>query len=238
MTLRRISQFKAFDIINENVVGVTLETSKVILNQTPHIGISILEISKVMMQRFYYNVMKKHYNDKVTVLCTDTDSLIMNIQTDDFYKDIVDKKLECHFDFSNYPAEHQLYDKSRKAVVGLMKDEAKGDMITEFVGLRSKMYSFKVEEMKDNLKVVKEKKTCKGVKKSVLQKDIEFAHYKDILDKNTVMYNTMKTFRSYNHQIYTIESEKLSLSAFDDKRQLIDGSYETMAHGHYAINSK
>ena len=91
------------------------------------------------------------------MLFTDTDSLCYEIQTNDFYKDIAED-VSKRFDTSNYPKGHPIQSDANKKVLGMMKDEAAGKIITEFVGLRSKLYAYEVDGNTD--------KKCKGVKKS------------------------------------------------------------------------
>jgi len=119
---------------------------------------SILDISKICMYDFYYNVMKKEYNNKVNFLYMDTDSLIMEIKTKDFYDDT--KSMINEFDTSNY-SKNKIYNIAlvNKKVLGKFKDELNGKIMEEFVGLRSKVYAYKLFENG------KESKKAKGVKK-------------------------------------------------------------------------
>ena len=75
----------------------------------------------------------------VTYLYTDTDSLILEITTEDVYRDCIPDIDE--YDTSEYPKDHFLYDPKNKKVIGKMKDEMKGNPILEYAGLRPKMYS-------------------------------------------------------------------------------------------------
>ena len=98
------------------------------------------------MYDFHYNYIKKKFNDRAKLLFTDTDSLTYEIETVDAYKDFwTDKDM---FDNSDYPENSPYYCKSNKKIIGKFKDEACGIPITEFVGLKSKMYSY----VKDNEK--------------------------------------------------------------------------------------
>ena len=94
-------------------------------------------------------------------------------------------------------------------MIGKFKDEAAGVPICEFVGLRSKMYSY----IKDNKKGGK---TAKGIKKNVIKEDITHKDYKYTLSKNREMYHKMKTIRSNNHELGSYEINKISLSCFDE----------------------
>ena len=137
---------------------------------------SILDLSKTLMYDFHYKYIKPKYpKGQAKLLFTDTDSLMYEIETDDFYKDIL---LDVHdlFDTSNYPPNHPsgIPTGVNKKVIGMFKDEAGGKQITEFVGLRAKLYSFR---MNDEV----EEKKCKGVKKVVVKNTISFQDYKDCL---------------------------------------------------------
>jgi transposase len=78
-----------------------------------------------------------------------------------------------------------------------------------------------------------EKKKCKGVKKSVVKKTITHDDYKDCLFTKRELYRRMNVFRSYHHDIYTEEVNKVALSGEDDKRVIMDDGIHTLAHGHY-----
>ena len=100
---------------------------------------TVLDISKLLMFQFRYDYILPNYNNRDTLLMTDTDSLIYHIATDDVYKDIAsDLNL---FDTSDYPTNHLCYSTSNKKISGKMKDEYNGTLIKKFVGLRPKMYS-------------------------------------------------------------------------------------------------
>lgn len=205
--------FKNAKLINKNLVGLELKHVRQKLNKPFIIGMTILELSKYFMYGFHYSVMKNIFQD-IQLLYTDTDSLIYHIKTDDVYKDLAPFAKD-YFDFSNYSKEHKLYSVSNKKVPGFFKDELAGSIITEFVGLRSKMYSFKVE---DNSEI----KTAKGVKKSVIQKDLNFEMYKKCLFENTQEEHDFYTISSHSHTVETLHQNKISLSSYEDKRYLLD----------------
>jgi hypothetical protein len=196
-----------------------IELNKPILN-----GFIILELSKFIMYDFYYNVLKKRYGDKIKLLFTDTDSLCVEIETEDIYKDMAEQKE--YYDFSEYPKDHFLYNTDNQAVVGKFKDEFNSKIITEFVGLRSKLYSLKVQDDK-------EKKVAKGVKMCVIKKELKFKDYKDTLDYETETTRKMNFIRSMKHQVNTIEMTKVALSCYDNKRFLLDDGITSYAYGHY-----
>ena len=154
---------------------------------------------------------------------TDTDSLAYEIRTKDFYTDIsADIKLK--FDTSDYPEVHPsgILTGVNKKVIGMFKDEVAGKQITHFVGLRPKLYSFKIEDDK----VVKK---CKGIKSNVVKKSIDFDNYVQCLFNDTKEMRNMKIIRSEKHDIYSKEVNKVALSNQDDKRQVLENKIKTLA---------
>jgi len=219
--------FESFRIFDENLAAVNLKKTTLKLNRPIYVGFSILDLSKVLMYSFHYEYMLKKYGSKCTLLFTDTDSLCYNVKTDDIYADFqVDLD---RFDTSEYPTSHPLYSSANKKVIGKMKDETHGIPIEEFIGLRPKMYSLKYSE---NGNVI-EKKTAKGISKIVTKRDIRHEHYKNCLNDRKLTVNKMKQIRSENHQLYSIEINKISLSPYDDKRYILEDGITTLAHGHY-----
>lgn len=177
-------------IFNENLVAVHKIKETITLNRPAYVGMSILDLSKTLMYDFHYKYIKKNYGEKAMLLFTDTDSLTYEIEANDVYRDFwIDKD---KFDNSDYPEGSPYFDKTNKKVIGKFKDEAAGVPICEFVGLRSKMYSY----IKDN---EKGGKTAKGIKKNVIKNNITHENYRDTLFNNKQMHHKMKTIRSENH---------------------------------------
>ena len=125
---------------SENLLAIEMKKTKVKMNKSIYLGLSILEISKTLMYEFWYDYMKPKYGDNVKLCYMDTDSFIMHIKTEDFYKDIAND-VEKRFDTSNYEGNRPLPMGKNKKVTGLMKDELGGKNMTEFVALRRKTYS-------------------------------------------------------------------------------------------------
>ena len=100
-----------------------------------------------------------------------------------------------------------------KKVVAKFKDEAAGKPILEFIGLKSKMYSYTTED--------KNNKTAKGVKKNIIKREISHSDYRDVIFDHKMMHHQMKTIRSELHQISSYQLNKVSLSPFDDKRYIL-----------------
>ena len=133
------------------------------LNRPAYVGMCILDLSKTLMYDFHYNYIKQKYGSKAKLLFTDTDSLTYEIETKDVYSDFWKDKEK--FDNSDYPQDSLYFDKTNKKVIGKFKDETAGIPISEFVGLRSKMYSY----IKENNQCGK---TAKGIKKNIIKKNI------------------------------------------------------------------
>ena len=147
-----------------------MKKTKVKMNKPIYLGLSILEISKTLMYEFYYDYMKPKYNNNVKLCYMDTDSFIMNIKTNDFYKDIAND-VENRFDTSNYEVNRPLPTGKNKKIIGLMKDELGRKIITEFVTLRPKTYLLLTDDGKED-------KKAKGIKKCIIKKMIKFNDYK------------------------------------------------------------
>ena len=156
-----------------NLILIEMKKTKVKMNKPIYLGLSILEISETLMYEFWYDYMKPNYNSNVKLCYMDTDSFIMNIKTNDFYKDIA-SDVENRFDTSNYEANRPLPTRKNKKVMGLIKDELGGKIITEFSTLRPKTYSFLTDDGKED-------KKAKVTKKCIKKKMIKFNDYKKCL---------------------------------------------------------
>ena len=139
-----------------------MKKTRLVFDKPVYLAMCILYSSKTLMYDFHYNYIKGKYGVNAKLLLTDTDSTMYEIETEDFYKDI-SEDVKYRFDTSNYPPNHPSGIPSGfdKKVLGMFKDEAGGEVIDEFVGLRAKLYSYKMQEGEES-------KTCKGVKKSVV----------------------------------------------------------------------
>ena len=214
-------------IFSKKLAAVHMKKVSLKFNKPVYLGMSILDLSKTLMYDFNYNYIKPKYGENAKLLFTDTDSLAYEIQTEDFYRDISSDVKE-KFDTSNYPKDHPsgILTGVNKKVIGMFKDEASGKQIAEFVGLRAKLYSYRVEEEY-------EEKKCKGVKKAVIKKTITFNDYKDCLFDNKPAMRKMNVIRSHLHTMYTETVNKIALSPFDDKRLIQKDNIHTFAYGHY-----
>ena len=218
------------NIINENLVAVRMKKPVILLNKPIYVGMCILDLSKYLMYNFHYNFIKKKYGDRAKLLFTDTDSLCYQIFTDDVYEDFDQYRDE--FDNSDYSKSSKYYFDTNKKVIGKMKDEAAGNIITSFVGLKSKMYSYLVETPDD----IKNNKKAKGITKTVTKKQLTHDHYLACLYNTTISKHKINAIRSNNHQLSTYEINKTSLSCYDDKRYILDDGISSLAYGHYKIS--
>lgn len=218
-------------IFNKDLTIVKLNKKKVILNKPIYAGFSILELSKVHMMNFHYDYIYNKYGQKAQLLFTDTDSLTYHIETEDLYQDMYENR-EL-FDFSDYNINSPFYDSTNKKVIGKFKDESLGKVITEFIGLRAKCYSvFHGDEIN---KKDQQKNTAKGVTRCVKEKYLTHDQYYNVLFNQEVLPTKQRGFRTEKHEVYSVETKKISLSPYDNKRFILDG-VTTRAYGHYSNN--
>ena len=171
--------YHTINLISEDLSFTEMKKAKVKMNKPIYLGLSILEISKILMYEFWYDYMKPKYNNNVRLSYMDMDSFIMNIKTNDFYRDISDD-VDNRFDTSSYEVKRPLPKGKNKKVIGLMKDELGGEIITEFIALRPKTYSY----LTDNDKI---DKMSKGTKMCIIKKMIKLDDYKKCLLNDKVI---------------------------------------------------
>ena len=207
-----------------------MKKTKLVFNKPVYLRMCILDLSKTFMYDFHYNYIKRKYGDKAKLLFTDTDSFMYEIQTEDFYKDI-SANVKYRFDTSDYPPDHPSGIPSgfNKKELGMLKDEVDGKVIDEFVGLRAKLYSYKMFEGEEK---------CKRVKKSVIKKSIAHEDDKKCLFTGKEQLRKMNVIRNHMHEIYTEEVNKIALCPSDDKRHILEDGVHTLALGHYRIRIK
>ena len=217
--------FKFGVLFGENLMGCEMGKVKVAMNKPDYLGQAILDLSKIIMDEFHYDYMIPKDGEKLGLCYMDTDSLIYNIETEDFYKDIADD-VPNRFDTSGYLPNRPLPIGLNKKVIGLMKDELGGEIMQDFVTLRPKMYSYRTSE--------KQSKKCKGIKKCVVKRTITFEDYKNRLFSGETSYRSQLMFRSSLHKIQTLEVNKIALNKDNDKRIMIDG-VSSIARGHHKL---
>ena len=234
--------YHTINLISEDLSIIEMKKSKVKINKPIYLGLSILEISKILMYEFWYDYIKPKYNDNVRLCYMDTDSFVMHIKTNDFYKDIA-SDVENRFDTSNHEANtsettagpsslersalarRPLPTGKNKKVIGLMKGELGGKIITEFVTLRPKTYSFLTDDGKED-------KKAKGTKKCIIKKMIKFNDYKKCLLNAKIILKSQQRFISNKHDVYTENVNKIALSNNDDKRMVLSNKITSYPYGY------
>ena len=237
-TLSRIVRKPSFErcqIINSDLVLTLSLRQRIKLFKPIFVGFTILDNSKQLMYEFHYDVVKERYGQRAQLCFTDTDSLLYLITTPDIYSDMYEQR--DLYDFSDYPADHDLQSNANKKVLGKMKDEMCGKPIQEFVGLRSKMYSIQVGSSTTGSEQQQQKKTAKGVKRETIRKCLTHEMFRQCLLSGKSVMKRMRNIRSFNHKIYSTVQTKVALSSFDDKRYILRDGIHTRAYGHYRNKS-
>ncbi|KAF0710215.1 Uncharacterized protein FWK35_00029103, partial [Aphis craccivora] len=225
---------------NENLNAVTLENKIIRFDKPIYIGFAVLDISKILMYKYNYDVMRKHYGEKIELIYTDTDSLVYHLKADDFYKDLLENSnLMDRMDSSDLPPNHPCYTTARKKIPGFFSDEVKGDTMTEFCALRAKSYSYNISEVGGRGGVGVEKIKAKGIRGHVVKNHMTLEdHRKCLFDEDGVeAYRENVSIRSFKHQLMTIKTKKLKYNSHDDKRVVLQDKINTLAHEHYSIES-
>ena len=223
--------FKSGVLFGENLMGCEMGKIKVVMNKPVYLGQAILNLSKIVMYEFHYDYMKPKYGENLNLCYMDTDSFVYHIKTEDFYKDIAEDVKE-RFDTSEYSMEdaRPLPIGLNKKVIGLMKDELRGKIMTEFVALRPKRYAYR--KLDD-----KEDKKCKRIKKCVVKETLGFNDYKECLFNSVgkSIYRSQLMFRNRNHEVHTVEVNKVAFNRDDDKRIAKKDGVSTLAQGHKSL---
>ena len=219
---------KGARVFSEGLISVHMANTNVKITKPIYIGAVVLDTSKIPMYDFHYNYIKKIYGNKARLLDIDTDGVKYHIITEDVYKDM-NENIDV-FDTSNYPVNHPSGIRSgvNKKVPGKFKDELGGEIIKEYAGVRSKLYSYLT------LNNVEEKK-AKGIKKYAIKNKLIFNDYKDCVLNKTTKRITQSNIRSYDHKVYTEIVNKVALNWYDDKRYIMENGIDTLSWGNYKI---
>ena len=202
-----------------------MRKTEVKMNKAIFLGQAKLDISKTLMYEFWYDYIKPKYGDKARLCYMDTDSFVMYIKTENFYKDIA-SDVERWFDRSKYDEEDKrpLPTGKNKKAIGKFKDELDGKIMTEFCALRVKAYAYRLD-------VDTEEKKAKGTKKCIVKQEITLKNYMDSLFNDEVIIKSQQRFRSDHHRVYTEEVNKIALSSNDDKRLQTFDKVTTFPYG-------
>ena len=205
-----------------------MKKTSVKMNRPIYLGLATLSLSKIKMYEYWYDEMKIKYDDRVRLCYMDTDSFIMHIKTEDFYEDIA-KDVEKMYDTSNYTVERPLPMGMNKKVIGMMKDELKGKIMKEFIGLRPKCYSY----LRDNRKIDKK---AKGTNKCAIKSLTMFDNYPEYLKEKRKILRSQQRFKSDANNVYTEEINKIALSINDDKKLIAYNGITTYPYGIWIRN--
>ena len=225
-------------VVSENLVIAERAKKKIKLFKPMFVGAAVLDLSKLHMWAFWYDYIKPKYGADARLCYTDTDSLVIAITTK------TDPMLEfvgsdgSMFDTSDYAPGHPQQSDDNKKKLGKMKDEAMGVAISEFVGLRPKLYAMRLDAKEHKARQKKgqeiETKKSKGTKKAVVKQEIRFEHYLQTLQTKISMQHSQMGFKTDRHRVYTERIMKTSLSALDTKRWIEPDGITTIAYGHYS----
>ena len=231
--------FKSGIFFSGKLMGCEMGKIKVVMNKPVYLGQAIVDLSKLVMYEFHYDYMKPKYarcvgtayGDNLQLCYMDTDSLVYHIKTEDFCEDIT-KDVNARFDTSGYSKEdaRPLPIGLNKKVIGLMKDELGGKIMTEFVALRPKLYAHrKLDSVED--------KKCKGIKKCVVKKMLDFDDYMACLSNpvGASIYRSQLMFRNKKHEVHMVEVNKIALNRDDDKRIAKKDGITPLARGHKSL---
>ena len=211
--------------ISKDLMIMEMRKVEVKMNKPIYLGQAILDISKTLMYEFWYDYIKPKYGDKARLCYMDTDSFVMDIKTDDFYKDI-NNDVDKWFDTSNYDKNDNrpLEIGKNKKLIGKFKDELGGKVMTEFCALTAKAFAYKLDD--DT-----EMKKAKSTKKCIVKRELAFKNYMDSLFNEEVIIRSQQRFRSDHHRVYSEEVNKIALSSNEDKRLQTFDKVTTFPYG-------
>ena len=212
--------------ISKYLLIMEMKNVEVKMNKPVYLGQAILDISKTLMYEFWYHYIKPKYRDNARLCYMDTDNFIINIKTEDFYKDI-DNDVKRWYDTANYDEN----DKSslpigkNKKVIGLFKDELGGKIMTEFI---AKGYAYLREDGSEH-------KKGKGTKKCMIKRELTFENYRKSLFDSKIVLKSQQRFKSDHHIVHEEEVNKIVISSNDDKRLQTFDRITTYSYGSNAF---
>ena len=221
-------------LFTDSLGAVNMRKVKTLINRPTYIGVQILEISKLLVYHLHYNHFKPTYGAAAHLLYTDTDSLVYQIQTPDIFADCYAFR-ENVFDMSTLPPTSEYYDATQKDVPGLLKIETKGNIVTEFIALAPKMYSFTEFDPTVEQRQLTESRRAKGIQRAA-RNILRHKDYRTQLIQPRTTRVRVRRIGSKLHILYTIQCDKRGLTAVDDKRYLLNDGINSQPHGHFALN--
>ena len=217
---------KGSTILNDDLAIYKKNIRQITFDKPIYTGMCVLDLSKLLMYQFYYEIINKKWYNLNEVLYFDTDSYFLNIQTEDVYKDL--EAIQDELDTSDYPKDHKLFSAKNKKVIGKFKDELNGELITEACFLKAKQYSFKSTKSST--------KKLKGISRTVIKNKINHDDYINCIKTMGTSYVNMKKLQSKKHEIYLTDQKKKAFSPFDDKRYIYNDGIKTDPHGIEKLN--
>ena len=228
MKLASKPQFHSATALSEDVVAIRMIPTTINFEQFPWIGSAILEYAKLTMYHDFYKIFVEYYGRKnIELLMSDTDSFLLKVfSKQSLHTDL--KNMKKFFDFSNYPEDDELFDKSRQNELGLYKNVTAGKgMIKEFVGLQAKSYCYNSE--------FDIKKVAKGCPRKN-HSDLRFDMYLDVLLSDSITRQNFASIRTKKLQLNTVNIRKIMLSNADVKKYQLDCGIHSLGFGHWRIN--
>ena len=226
-TLSSSPNFLRQKILSENLVLVEMVPNKFEYKFQYAVASTILEFSKLYMYKFFYDTLIPHFHPDVpNLIMTDTDSVVFSIECSDF---ISKYKALPLMDFSNFPKDHCLYNNKYKMKLGYFKDEfPESHFITEFVGLRPKLYAYRSLSPDGNfVDFIK----AKGYNSQAARRYLTFQRFITCMKTFQNLKLSYLTFRGYDHTLFTVEQFKNVLSNFDSKLYVHSCNIHTSFYG-------
>jgi hypothetical protein len=211
--------------ISSDKVIMVLENKEIKLDSPVFIVFFILEQAKYIMYNFYYNVLKNHYEDQVSLVYTDTDSLLLCFDDIlDITEEMQKNPLRDYLDTSNFPSEHALFNTINEGVLGKLKSETAENFPLEVIALQPKYYSILLNNSEIKL-------AAKGVHINSSHL-LKHKYYKDIHMQDRYSYRMdIINIRSKKLTLFTTRENRNCLSKLDTKRYYLNPS-STLAYGH------
>ena len=228
-------RFMAFRVLDADTVAVFMKKADVTLDKPYAVGFTILELSKTHVFQQYYDVFQPRLggHQNCSVAMSDTDSFILSFGSTDMMQSL--SSLSDVMDFSNYPTEHPLYSTHNRGVLGRWKDECADNVLEEYAGVRSKVYSLRIRSAKTD--AVEQSSRCKGTTRAATKK-LPFHKFKQCVTRTHVPHRVRTKQRrilARSHKLYTACEERQCFSSFEDKRWVLDCNRHSVPYGSYKI---
>ena len=209
---------------SEHLMAIEMKKTKVKIIKPIYLGMSILDISNTLMYKFWYDYIKPKYGDRAKLCYTDTDSFAIHIITEDYFKDIAGD-VKIWFDTFNYDQndKRSLPTGKNKKELGFFKDELGRKIMVEICPLRGKTWTYLMDDGSEH-------KKAKGTKNCAIERRLMFENYKDCLFNEKTIFKKQQRFKSYYHDMYTEEINKVVLSSNDNKRVETFNRITTLPH--------